>query len=189
MIESLERIDRSIFLALNGLHSEGMDSIMYLVSHKLFWVPFYLLLFIVIQRRYGWKGLGYFALAAALTITLCDQLSSSVFKPYFARYRPCNNLDLVDIVHTVRGRCGSGYSFISGHATNFFGIATLASLTLGVRKYTILLLLWAALIAYSRVYLGVHYPADITIGALLGILIGYGTHRMYSFFMRPKIAL
>lgn len=187
MIERLEAIDRSIFLALNGLHNEYMDSIMYLVSHKLFWIPFYLLLLFIIQYRYGWKRLGFFVLAVALTITLCDQLSSSIFKPFFARYRPCNNLDLIDIVHTVRGRCGSGFSFISGHATNFFGLATLFSLTLGTRKYTVVLMLWAALIAYSRVYLGVHYPADITLGAMVGVLIGYVVHFLYSRFAIPNI--
>ncbi|MCL4156391.1 UNVERIFIED_CONTAM: hypothetical protein GTU68_032934 [Idotea baltica] len=139
-----------------------------------------------LPRRFGWKGLGYFVLATALTITLCDQLSSNLFKPFFARYRPCNNLDIIDIVHTVRGRCGSGFSFISGHATNFFGVATLLSFTLANRQYTVILMLWAGLIAYSRVYLGVHYPADVTLGALFGILIGYLTYRVFTFFMRPK---
>lgn len=187
MIEQLEKIDRSIFIALNGMNNEYMDSFMYLVSHKLFWVPFYLLLLFAIQRKYGWRRFGFFVLAIALTVTLSDQISSSFFKPFFARYRPCNNLDLIDIVHTVRGKCGSGFSFVSGHATNFFAIATLASLTLGVRKYSMILLLWAALIAFSRVYLGVHYPADIAVGGLLGVLIGYGVFKAFSFFVLQKI--
>ncbi len=187
MIEQLEKIDRSMFIALNSMNNEYMDSFMYLISHKLFWIPFYLLLLYAILRRHGWRRFGFFVLAIIVTVTLSDQISSSFFKPFFARYRPCNNLDLIDIVHTVRGRCGSGFSFISGHATNFFAIATLASFALGVKKYSIVLLLWAGLIAFSRVYLGVHYPADITVGALLGMLIGYGVYKAYFHLVIQKI--
>jgi undecaprenyl-diphosphatase len=157
-----------------------MDPIMYLISHKLFWIPLYLFLFFMVYRRRGFAGLGYFILAIALVVLCCDQLSSSVFKPYFARYRPCNNLEIQALVHTVLGRCGSGYSFISGHATNFFGLATLSGLAIGGKWERGLLLVWAAAIAYSRVYLGVHYPSDITIGALLGISIGYGVFKLYT---------
>lgn len=178
MIERLEAIDQELFVYLNGLHSDFWDPIMAAVSDKLFWIPVYLLLFYLVYRKYSWRGLGFFTLAAALTVLCADQLSSSVFKPFFARYRPCNNLDLVDIVHTVNGRCGRGFSFISGHATNYFAIAVLCARTLRHRTATIILLLWAALIAYSRVYLGVHYPADITLGAIVGTLIGLGIYRL-----------
>lgn len=180
MIERLEEIDRSLFLFLNGLHSDWMDPIMYLISHKLFWVPVYLLIFFMIQRRFGWKGLGFFVLGLSFVILLCDQISSTVLKQLFARYRPCNNLDIMDIVHKVNDRCGRGFSFVSGHATNYFGVSVFAARLIDRRAFTIPIILWAALIAYSRVYLGVHYPADILAGSVLGVILGTFVFRLYS---------
>lgn len=180
MIETLESVDKQLFLFLNGLNSEWMDPIMFLVSNKLFWLPVYLFIFYLVHRKYGWKGLGYFAMGIALVILLCDQLSSTVIKPLVARYRPCNNVDIMDLVHKVNDRCGRGFSFVSGHATNYFGVSIFASRVLKDRRVLIPLMLWAALIAYSRVYLGVHYPGDIIAGGLLGLVLGTLVYRLYD---------
>ncbi len=165
------------------MHTDWMDPLMYLVSHKLFWVPFYVVLFFLIQRKFGWKGLGFFVVGIALVVLFCDQLSSSVFKPLFARYRPCNNLDIMDVVHRVNNRCGSGFSFVSGHATNFFGISMFTALLYKDMRLTVPLLIWAALIAYSRIYLGVHYPADVLAGATLGIILGTNVYLLYKWLV------
>ena len=172
MVESIKSLDERLFLLINGLHIDWMDPIMYQMSNKLFWLPLYLFLLYLIQRRYGWKNFAWFTLLVALTILFCDQISSTFLKQYFARYRPCNNLEIGPLVHKVYDRCGGGFSFVSGHATNYFGLSLLTALFLKNRWASILLLFWAALIAYSRVYLGVHYPADVSCGALLGLTIG-----------------
>jgi undecaprenyl-diphosphatase len=186
MIEKIESIDQNLFLYLNSFHADWLDPIMMQVSNKLFWIPLYLLLFCIVQRRFGWKNMGWFALLVALTILFCDQLSSTVLKQYFARYRPCNNLDLKGMVHTFHGHCGSGFSFVSGHAANYFGLTTLLASFMKKRNATILLLTWAALIAYSRVYLGLHYPADILFGGLLGVVIGRMLYQLNGYTVRKS---
>ncbi|NNC81997.1 MAG: phosphatase PAP2 family protein [Flavobacteriales bacterium] len=180
MFESLESIDRDLFLYINGWNHEFMDPLMYLVSNKLFWIPLYVFLLYMVYHKYGWKGLGYFAMGIALVILVCDQMSSTVIKPLVARYRPCNNLEIMDLVHKVNDRCGSGFSFVSGHATNFFGISVFTYRALNDKRFLIPLFIWAAVVAYSRVYLGVHYPSDVTAGALLGIFLGSVVYILYA---------
>ncbi len=177
MIEWLESVDRALFLALNSFHHPALDVFMELVSHKFTWIPLYLIIAVFAQRKWGWKGLGIFAVGSALTIVLTDQISVKLFKNVFERYRPCHNEEIAHLVHIVNERCGGLYGFVSSHAANHFGIATFFALTLfrNQRPALIMILLWAALVSYSRIYLGVHYPADITVGALLGIVLGYLT--------------
>jgi len=176
MCESIESLDRSLFLFLNGIHTDWMDPIMQSISSKTFWIPLYLLIFFFIQRKFGWKNLGWFALGVALVILFCDQISSTILKPYFGRYRPCNNLDIKALVHTVNGGCGSGYSFVSGHATNFFGLSIFAARFFKHTYAHVLFFCWATTIAYSRIYLGLHYPADLFCGACLGFCLGTGLY-------------
>lgn len=194
MIEWLESIDRALFLALNGYHHPVVDPIMVLISEKLTWVPLYLLMAVIAQRKWGWKGLGVFALFAILTVVLTDQASVKLFKEVFERYRPCHNLEITHLIHTVNDRCGGQYGFVSSHAANHFGIAVYFALTLFVKnsRYIWLLMLWAALVSYSRIYLGVHYPSDIIVGGMLGGVLGWLTvvgvrkmqHQFPNWFVR-----
>jgi len=110
----------------------------------------------------------------AVMITLSDQITV-FFKNYFERPRPCHDEVIGHLVHTVKGACGGAYGFMSGHAASSFALATFLIALIGdrFRYFKVFLILWAMLVAYSRVYLGVHYPADILCGALLGILLGY----------------
>lgn len=183
MIEWFESVDRAIFIGLNGLHHPAMDAVMVFISKKFTWVPLYAFLAFVAQRKLGWKGLGIFLVFAAITVTLTDQSSVKLFKNVFERYRPCHNLEIKHLVHTVNGHCGGKYGFVSSHATNHFGIAVFIALTLfrTNTKAIAALLLWAAVVSYSRIYLGVHYPADIFVGGLLGAIIGIGTAFGFNF--------
>lgn len=174
MIEFLENIDRKLFLLINGCHSDFADFFFFWVSNKFTWIPFYVLLLILCIRvlKNKWWLLLLFI---PLLITATDQVSVQLFKNVFLRFRPCQNLELKDSVHLVNGYCGGMYGFISSHAANSFGLATFIWLILR-RKYHywfwILFIGYAGLISYSRIYLGAHYPADVFVGALVGLAAG-----------------
>ena len=172
MLEILNQIDTTVFLFLNDLNSPFMDHVMFYISDRFTWIPFYVFLAYLIFRSYKLKGIWIFLLAI-VTITLSDQISDAM-KDNLMRYRPCHEPALEGMVHIVRNHCGGLYGFVSSHAANSFALATFIILTIGKRfKYLIpVMLTFASLKAYSRVYLGVHYPGDIIFGAILGILIG-----------------
>ncbi|MDA9938275.1 phosphatase PAP2 family protein [Salibacteraceae bacterium] len=172
MFEYLEQLDVQLFLFLNGIHTNFWDVIMFWFSEEITWVPLYAVLLFGLYKKYGWKGLLPVVLGVTLTITLTDQLSVKAFKEVFLRYRPCHNLEIQHLVHLVINHCGGQYGFVSSHASNTFGLASFLCLLFSNKKLGLGLFIWALAVAYSRIYLGVHYPADILAGALLGVLIG-----------------
>lgn len=186
MIEAISNFDHHLLLWLNGHHNETMDGIMVFISGKFQWIPLYALLLYFIIKKYG-KQTVWILLGAALTITLADQISVHFFKEVFQRYRPCHNLDFGYLVHTVNNKCGGKYGFVSSHAANSFAIATYVGFLLkrnSSKLPLVLLLLWAAVVSYSRIYLGVHYPGDVAVGGLLGILIGFFVYRILIFTLQ-----
>lgn len=188
MIESILQADQKLFLALNKMHSAGMDELMVLISGKLEWIPLYVLLLFFVIKKYG-KATWIILIGAALTVTLADQISVNLFKDVFERLRPCHNPQLADLVHTVNGKCGGQFGFVSSHATNTFGIATFLGLLLtspNKRFPLIALLFWAAIVSYSRIYLGVHYPLDVLGGGILGVIIGLATYRLVIYFLSRR---
>jgi undecaprenyl-diphosphatase len=173
MIEILKHWDTELFLALNGTHNSVFDFLMFWASNKLIWIPLYLFFLYLIIKNYKWKTVGIF-IAIIVLITLADQLSVHLFKNVFQRFRPCHEPQLEGLVHIVNGKCGGQFGFISSHATNTFALAVFLIQLLGKRyKYfTISILIWATVVAYSRIYLGVHYPGDVFVGAAFGSLLG-----------------
>lgn len=174
MLEQIIQWDKELFLILNGWNSGFWDVMMYNISNKLIWIPLYLLFLYWLIRFYK-KDAIWIILALFLVITLSDQLSVHGFKNVFLRLRPCHDPDLSGLVHIVKDKCGGQYGFYSSHATNHFALAVFFLLVFKnrIRYFTPVILIWAAIVAYSRIYLGVHFPADVIAGAMMGSLIGW----------------
>ena len=182
MIDKLEQFDQQLFIAVNGLHANWLDPIMVLLSNKFLWIPLYILLVWLIARQYNW-GVAILSLASiGITVGISDRLTVVAFKNVFKRYRPCHNADLQPYIHLVHNHCGGLYGFVSSHAANHTAVAFFLFLLWrnSHPKWGLALLIWAAVICYSRVYLGVHYPADVACGALLGAGIASLTFPLYK---------
>lgn len=180
MITSIKELDTEIFLFCNSKHNEFFDSIMLWASSRYTWLPLYLFFLFLVFKQVG-KRVWLVAIAAALLITASDQISVHCFKLVFLRYRPCHNLLIQQLVH-VNGSCGGTFGFISSHASNSFALAMFLTLFFRnkIKYIGYFVFLWAAFVSYSRVYNGVHYPADITVGALVGILIALLIFKLYQ---------
>jgi len=156
---------------------------MYWISTRIIWIPFYLWLLFIIIKNYK-KQTYVILLCIAFLITLTDQVSTQLFKEVFHRLRPCHALG--DSVHLVKGYCGGQFGFISSHAANSFGLAgfLIPLLKNKIKFFIILILFWASIICYSRVYLGAHYPADVACGAIVGYLLALTVNRLRIFISK-----
>ena len=175
MMDFLIALDRQIFLALNALHAPWLDQVMYWISDTSIWLPLYAFLvyriFVILPRKQAVVAV----LCIAAAVTLSDQLSSKVIRPRVERPRPTWNEEISAQVHTVNDYRGGHYGFPSSHAANTFCAAVLIILLLR-KPWTRLMIVWALIVSYSRIYLGVHYPSDIAVGAALGSLCAGGSY-------------
>lgn len=187
MIDTLKCIDKHLFLLLNSLHTTPLDTIMYWISNEFIWTPFYIFLLYLIYKKLGKQTLTA-AVLIVLMITLSDQLSVHLFKNVFLRYRPCHNINIQNMVHLVNGYCGGLYGFISSHAANTFALSVFLIVVLKgyYTHFSWLILVWAAIVSYSRIYLGVHYPADVFCGALFGTLLGYLIGKLFFIIQKQQ---
>jgi undecaprenyl-diphosphatase len=174
----VEQLDHRLFLFLNSINSPFWDKVMNFMSLVAVWIPMYLAILIFLGIKYK-KRFWIILLFIILAVVLSDQTSVFI-KNAFDRPRPCHEFSLQGLVHLVNGRCGGMYGFVSSHATNSFTVALLSLLFIRNRWYTVFIIIWAAAVSYSRIYLGVHYPGDVLGGALLGTFIGWGVYKIFE---------
>lgn len=187
MLEKILPFERHLFFLINSSHTVLLDNVMWLFSGSVIWIP--LILFFLLSLIYNkkWKEWLPVLIAIILLFVFCDQFASHICKPIFARLRPTHHPDFMNEVRTLYGYVGGRYGFISGHATNSFGFATLTTLLFRNKIYACIIYIWALTICYSRIYLGVHFVSDVVAGAISGIVIGVIVYQFYTLYI-SKIA-
>jgi len=167
----LSDIDARLLLIVNGAHSPFFDSVMWCISGRWIWVPFYAVLAYLLFRRMSWKRASICLVTIGLIILAADQTCATLIRPEIGRLRPANlNNPLSSFVHVVNGYRGGRYGFPSCHAVNTFALAVFMSLVIRHKWFTVMMFSWAFIVSYSRMYLGVHYFGDLFCGATIGSL-------------------
>ena len=181
MASSLIPFDEYLFFAINhGLSNAFFDWIMPVLRNRYFWIPLYVFMAIFFIRNYRLTGLKVLVFMA-LTFALADFSASRIVKPSVKRLRPCNDTAINSVVIT-RISCGPGYSMPSSHAANHFGIACYL-IFLFYRRWKWIIpiaLFWAFIIGFAQIYVGVHFPLDILMGAILGCIVAYITATLFK---------
>lgn len=185
MLENIKQLDTKLFLYINGKHNSFFDTIMYWASDKLFWIPFYMIIVFIIIKEYKRQSISIL-ISVGVLIALCDQTASHLIKQLVKRLRPSHEPLLNGLIHLSKAGPGGQYGFVSSHSANAFGLATFLILLLP-KKYNYLkwiLAFWASLVAYSRIYNGVHYPLDVIIAGILGMCLGYIVIKAYLLYQK-----
>lgn len=181
-LDKIIALDRQLFVYLNSLGIEKWDSFWLIITDKYTWIPLYFVLLFLLFWYYGWKKALIIVLIAAVLVAFTDQFVNLI-KNSFHRLRPNRDPSLQDTIRILKN--SGGFSFVSGHATNSFAVSTFMIILL--KKYNrliYLILLWPLLFAYSRIYVGVHFPVDLILGMFLGILIGYCFYRLNTYILK-----
>ncbi|CAA7387218.1 phosphatase PAP2 family protein [Chryseobacterium fistulae] len=163
--------DKKVFLYLNNLGSSPFDQLWMLISSTWIWVPLYIIFCYLLFKNYKLRSFVFILLFIAMGVTISDQLAS-VFKYGVARLRPCHDPTLEHHMRIVK--CGGQYGFYSAHASNTFFLASYLTILLKdkIKWFPYAIFVWAIIVSYSRIYLGVHFPIDILVGVFVGSLLG-----------------
>jgi membrane-associated phospholipid phosphatase len=174
MPDYLLQLDRHLFYWINhDLGNTFFDVVMPVLRNRLVWIPLYIFIFVFCLWRYKKQGV-FIIVLLALTFGVADFGSATIIKSFYKRVRPCNDPAMAATI-VRRVDCGPGYSFPSTHASDHFAIAVFLSMVF-YKHYKWVLpvsILWAFSISFAQVYVGVHYPVDVTAGTIYGILVGW----------------
>ncbi|UPT71654.1 MAG: phosphatase PAP2 family protein [Flavobacterium sp. JAD_PAG50586_2] len=178
MLEKIIQLDKELLVFLNSLGSPTFDGLWLIITKQVYWTPIFLFVFYLLQKKLGWKNFGFYILFTAFLILLCDQ-TANLFKNHFHRLRPCNDEEIKGIIRIVKS--SPSFSFFSGHATNSMATAVFGFMILKrYYKHAYLLFLFPLIFAYSRIYLGLHFPVDILTGYTFGAIFGFIFYKIYK---------
>ena len=187
-MEELIHFDKELLLMLNGSDSLVMDTLIMTLTNALTWIPLYLSLFyVVLKSNDTVRDIMLVLAGAGACVLLAGTVDDTIVKPLVARWRPGHDPEIGMLVDTVDGYRGGNYGFFSAHAANTFSIAMFISLLMRQRLLTIFLVAWSLINCYTRLYLGVHYPGDITVGLIWGGLVGFCVYKVYCRITRPAV--
>jgi len=180
-LDQLIALDKSVLIYLNNLGTPKWDGFWLMITNQYNWIPLFALMLFLIFKVYGFKKGFIILLFAAVLVAFTDQFVNLI-KHTFERLRPNNDplvKNLIRIAYSPHS-----YSFVSGHATNSMANTVFIYLLLKKRfKYVWLFFVWPLVFAYSRIYLGVHYPIDILTGALIGMMLGFLFYKLVLFVL------
>lgn len=184
MLDKLIALDKKLFVFLNGLGSESYDFLWLKITKQINWLPFFLVILYLLIKKVSWKQMLIIVVFLALLIICTDQ-TANLFKNGFQRLRPCNDLELQSIIRVVKQ--SDTYSFFSAHAAN--SMATMTFVFLILRNFytkPYWLFIFPMVFAYSRIYLGLHFPLDIITGYSVGFLYGFLCYKLYNIFLKKQ---
>ena len=183
MFEKLLQLDRATFIYLNNFGLEDFDLFWTTITSFLTWIPLFLLFIALIFLKYP-KREAFFVLLTITLLIVFISVATDLTKYYFERLRPNNVPELEGLIRVLKNP--TTFSFFSGHAASSFSITTIVVLFLKRRvKWSWLFYSWPILFSVSRIFVGVHYPIDILVGCLVGILVAIAFYKMYTDFIVP----
>lgn len=184
MLEKILEIDTAVFVYLNSLGSETFDWLWLIITKQTSWIPIFAIILYLTFKRLGWHHALLLIVLISLLLTLTDQ-TTNLLKNGFQRLRPVNNPDIAGFIRAVQTR--SSFSFVSGHASNSMAVSIFLYVTLKpYLKYMGFIFLWPLIFAYSRIYLGLHYPIDILMGYVWGLITASLLLLLYR-YLRDKL--
>lgn len=178
----MEQFDHWLFKKINGEWVNSFFDIFFpIIRQSNFWIPLYLFLLIMVLINFK-KNWWWWIILYLCTVALTDLTGTYLFKHVVQRLRPCNDPDFFFKVRMILDACASGFSFISNHAANNFGMAAFVFFTVGkyFGKWFRIIWLWPIAVSYGQVYVGIHYPSDVLAGCILGLLIGSSTANIFN---------
>jgi len=185
-MEELIQFDKQLLLAVNGSDSLFIDYLIMTLTTATTWIPLYLSLFyVVLKSNTTVRDILLVVGAAGLCVLLAGTVDDTIVKPLVARWRPGRDPEIGMLVDTVDGYRGGNYGFFSAHAANTFSIALFFSLLIRRCLFVVAMMAYSLINCYTRLYLGVHYPGDITVGLIWGALVGYTVYRLHRRYTTP----